>query len=43
MEEKYYKNFWEELIAFFPMIRHGPNRKLKNLEIHRHPESMEIA
>jgi hypothetical protein len=21
------KNFWEELIAYFPLIRHGPHRK----------------
>jgi hypothetical protein len=24
---KKYKKFWEELIAFFPLIRHGPHRK----------------
>jgi hypothetical protein len=23
------KKFWEELIAYFPLIRHGPQRKLK--------------
>jgi hypothetical protein len=22
-----YKKFWEELIAYFPLIRHGPHRK----------------
>jgi hypothetical protein len=23
------KKFWEELIAYFPLIRHGPHRKRK--------------
>jgi hypothetical protein len=27
---KYSKKFWEELIAYFPLIRHGPHRKPKN-------------
>jgi hypothetical protein len=24
---KRHKKFWEELIAYFPLIRHGPHRK----------------
>jgi hypothetical protein len=26
------KNFWEELIGYFPFIRGGPHRKLKKQE-----------
>jgi hypothetical protein len=27
IETNNYKKFWEELIAYFPLIRHGPHRK----------------
>jgi hypothetical protein len=27
-----HKKFWEELIVYFPLIGHGPHRKLKNKE-----------
>jgi hypothetical protein len=31
------KKFWEELRAYFPLIRHGPQRKPKELVgTHRH-------
>jgi hypothetical protein len=30
------KKFWEELIAYFPLIRHGPHRKRNNyVDTHR--------
>jgi hypothetical protein len=29
---KKYKKFWEELIAYFPLIRHGPHKKQNNLD-----------
>jgi hypothetical protein len=27
MKALYNKKFWEELIAYFPLIRHGPHRE----------------
>jgi hypothetical protein len=36
------KNFWEELIAYFPLIRHGPHRKrkIKGGQTHREQDDL---
>jgi hypothetical protein len=36
--DKNNRKFWEELIAYFPLILHGPHRKLKIRGIHRHTD-----
>jgi hypothetical protein len=33
------KNFWEELIAYFHLIQHGPHRKRKNWGGDTHTDS----
>jgi hypothetical protein len=40
-DNMWYKKFWEEVIAYFPLIRHGPHRKRSRClatirGIHRH-------
>jgi hypothetical protein len=38
-----YKKFWEELTAYFPLIRHGPHRKRKILGGHTASVKFEIG
>jgi hypothetical protein len=37
------KNFWEELIAYLPLVRHGPHRKRKFLSASNRNEYQESS
>jgi hypothetical protein len=39
--KKYNKKFWEELIAYFPLIRHGLHRK-RNKYVNTHRQQSDL-